>query len=61
MIKTLGEILHDTGADLEGWERKWKHMPESQKMRWEEMAQAVVYAYLDSCERYPEADIEVDR
>ena len=43
-MKTYGQIAHDMGAELGGWQRKWEDMDDRQKDEWELIAAAVLNA-----------------
>ena len=42
MNKSLGQFLHDTAAELDGWARKWQHMSERQRCVWNEIARLLI-------------------
>jgi hypothetical protein len=46
-MKTLGQVAHDMGAELGGWQRKWEDMDDRQKIEWEAIAEAVVMEFVE--------------
>jgi hypothetical protein len=41
-MKTYGQIAHDMGAEIGGWQRKWD---DRQKVEWEAIAEAVIMEF----------------
>ena len=43
-MKSFGQIAHDKGVEVGGWQRKWEDMDDRQKYEWELIAAAVLNA-----------------
>jgi len=53
-MKTYGQIAHDMGAKIGGWQRKWEDMGDRQKIEWEAIAEAVILEFVEREEKINE-------